>query len=459
MSRVNRREFIKRSSCAIAASVVGANFSENLPALGTDASISRAKSEIEKVRMRNVNIRLVDRRGEPVTNIPVNVTQVRQGFIVGDQLCALDTMFRHGEHDTDHARRWKQKYLEAFNAASVAFHWPDQSVDELEAADPEPNGSRYCVNWATEAGLSVRGHSLFWPIAQAIPASFKVCGVEERRKILESRIRKLVSAYRGKVSIWDVVTEPSMVNGYCDGSDGRPCAKFTEPTTRYIAQLLQWSRQEDSGADLVIRDYGLDADVADASYTMAADSTQRRQNLVKLIKNLREVGVSPNAVALQPYTGRRLEPSAQLRLYDEISTAEVPIHVTGFWCIPEQSREHEKLPQDVRDQILADYAAAHLTCAFSHPNVESFFFWGFMSQAIRWPSLAQCEPTIVYKSVSDLINNQWMTHKKLSTDADGHIQMNGFIGDYVLSWPSGSDTHEASFSIKKSNPVLLTVTS
>jgi hypothetical protein len=109
-----------------------------------------------------------------------------------------------------------------------------------------------------------------------------------------------------------------------------------------------------------------------------------------------------------------------MAFYDEMSTAGVPLTITEFWAninelkkMPRDKIESEEWRslaniekyQDLNEEELAEvrdqYVLNYLTCAFGHPNIDSFYFWGFMGMAVKFKneynSSHEVQP-IFYKS-------------------------------------------------------------
>ena len=58
----------------------------------SDAAVRRARAEIPRIRMRDVELRVVDRSGRPMAGVPFELVQSRHAFPFGDPIWALDEM-------------------------------------------------------------------------------------------------------------------------------------------------------------------------------------------------------------------------------------------------------------------------------------------------------------------------------------------------------------------------------
>ena len=169
------------------------------------------------------------------------------------------------------------------------------------------------------------------------------------------------------------------------------------------------------------------------------------------MQRLGDAGVSPNLMGIQCHTGW-LTPAEQMAFYDEMSEAGIPLTVTEFWANTNElknisdkaiegeewrsfagNKKYENLTEEELEEIRDKYIIDYLTCAFAHPNIDSFYFWGFMNMAVKfkneYDSSHELQP--IYYKVNDLINREWKTKISLKTDHNGQISFRGFCGKYT----------------------------
>ncbi len=174
--------------------------------------VAQARSRIDEVRKRDVELRLVDRAGKPLAGMPVEIVQTANEFKVGDQVGRLGTMRSDGHENTYRAECYRRRFAEALTAANCLCYWterPGSSIPKTEEFEghEELDGFQYCVDWALSEGLAVKGHQLFWSIAKAVPEWLKRYDYQTQMKFLEVRVRRLANRFRGKVTIWDATNE------------------------------------------------------------------------------------------------------------------------------------------------------------------------------------------------------------------------------------------------------------
>lgn len=435
---------------------------------GTDAVLRSARDGIERYRKRDVELRIIDRTGNPISRLPVDVVQLRQAFPFGDQLWRLDRLFRFNQHETDTGFYFKQRFKEVFNAANALCYWterPRNDGPKTEDVQGRQNleGFAYCADWAAAQGLTVKGHPLFWSIPKCIPEWVKRYDAATQMKFAETRIRNIVARFRGKVRMWDAVNEPlweaapqNLPNRHWPHLEPIPVI------ADYIEPVLRWGREEDPDAAYLINDYGMSQDPAGGPRT-AQDGTKvtaafQRKRYIALMRELGERGSPPDAMGLQCHVGGWMTARDQVAFYDEMAGADLPIHITEFWASTKTLEEKGQIPPDEIAAIQADYIENYLTCAFGHPAVEAFFFWGFMNTAVRWGEHSSHELTPLYHRVRDLLNNRWMTRTPLLSDRDGVVRFRGFYGDYALRYALLSGMlSSARFAVNKEGTMPLNI--
>jgi GH35 family endo-1,4-beta-xylanase len=427
-----------------------------------ESIVASARQRIEQVRKRDVRLKIVDRSGKPVARKTFQLVQTRLDFPFGDQMWQLDRLYRFNRQDTDAGRYWKLRFAELFNAANALCYWTERPRNDGPKTEdiqgfPQMDGFHYCVDWAASQGLTVKGHPIFWSIDKAVPDWVKRYPYETQLKFLEVRVRSLVASVRGRVKIWDVVNEPLWEPAFRNLPQRNwPHIEPVAAMADYIEPVIGWARQEDPDACYVLNDYGLEHDSPRGEPLRSADGTLvtaalQRRRMLELLEELAMRKSSPGALGLQTHTGGWQDHASQLAVYDELSAAGLPIHITEFWASTEDLRRRG-LPQAEIDEIQAQFVVNYITCAFSHPVVEAFFCWGLFGHAVEFNAKhSGHELGLVYQRVHDLLHNQWRTRTSVATDADGMTGFRGFLGDYSLRYNLREDQpHGARFTVDNS---------
>jgi GH35 family endo-1,4-beta-xylanase len=428
------------------------------------AALQAARAGIEQHRKGALELQLLGRDGRPLAGQPVALEQTGHAFLFGEQLWALDAMYRDGEEHTGRARAWRRRFREVFNAATNLCYWterPLHDASKTEELQGEPRVENFArtVDWCLANGLTAKGHPLFWSIEKGIPDWVKRYDYATQMKFAEVRVRNLVARFRGRVKVWDATNEalwePALKNlSRREWPHLEPVADMVA----YVAEVLRWCREEDPEACFVVNDYGTENQGPGQPPASPVDGTpvtaaRQRRRFIELAGALGEAGHAPDALGLQSHTGWVNDHREQTEVYDAYAATGLPVHVTEFWA---HAGHLEKLgvPAAEIDALQAEYVANYLTCAFGHPAVEAFFFWGFMGMAIDWKERSGHALRPVFERVRKLIHDDWNTRWEGRADADGRVSLRGFYGDYRLRTvpPGAAHTRGQVFRHERGQP-------
>lgn len=454
---------------------------------GESEVLTQARKNIPKIRQRETVIQLLDKEGSPLKNQEVEVTQKSHQFLFGDNNWKMSAMVRNGMGDSDRLKYFRKRFAEVLNSLNTTVYWTERPRNDAAKTQDFQGEVQWddfdeSVNWALSQGLTVKGHPMYWTVPKAIPEWLARYPYETHMKFVEVRIRNLAARYKNRVKVWDAVNE-MLWEPHPKNLSKRhwPYLETMDNMVDYISKVISWGREEDPDALYTINDYGLsmtknnDLRTKDGIHVTAES---QRKRYVELMQRLGEVGVSPNLMGIQCHTGW-LSPTEQVAFYDEMSTAGIPLTVTEFWAninelkkMPRERVESEEWRslsniekyQDLNDEELEEirdeYVLNYLTCAFGHPNIDSFYFWGFMGMGVEfrndYNSSHEVKP--IFQKVRDLIQKEWNTTLKIKTDRNGRINFNGFCGNYSLKLQKGtSPAIGHTFNIDK-NQMLNSIT-
>jgi len=472
----NRRNFLKATALGLTGAALASPFDvrgnvQQAPFYTSGAnngSMINATEAIRKIRMRDIEIQVVDHVGNPLKNHSVEISLNKHAFLFGDCNPGMDSLFRQGSATAEKLEVYRKVFASTLNAVNSTCYWterPRNNMAKTEAFQGEYklDGFADTVDWGNANGLTVKGHPLFWTVPKAVPDWMSKYDYPTQLKFLEVRLRSMVGRFKGKVKLWDAVNEmlwePALKNL---ASRNWPHLESLDNMAEYISFVLRICREEDPDAKFLLNDYGLeknhnekaqlaandnDPNTAQESGVRAKDGTivnarLQRKRYLELVKRLREMGHSPSAIGLQGHSGA-VTAAEQIAFYDEMAQAGLPLHITEFWAHPNDFGDaFSKQPQKEQDQQIADYVKQFLTNAFAHPAIESFFFWGFMGMATTWPEndSPAYEEKPVLQTIKDLIHKEWHTHEIMNTNSNGIVKLKGFLGDYSLRYGlQGSD--------------------
>jgi endo-1,4-beta-xylanase len=444
-----------------------------LTGAGDNETLQRAKINIPKIRMRDAEIELLNKNGQPLRNMEVNIEQLKHQFLWGDNNWSMATMVRNGQGNSDRLKYYRKRFADILNSLNTTVYWTerprnDGTKTEDIQGDLRLDDFNESVDWANANGLVAKGHPLFWAVPKAIPDWVQKYDWETQKKFIEVRVRNLCARYRGKVKLWDAVNEMLWEAAPKNTALRQwPHVETMENMVEYISPVIKWARSEDPDALYCINDYGLGYsernDMTDQNGNPVNAAIQRKR-LIELTKRLGDAGSPPNLIGDQSRPAW-LMPSAQTAIYDELGETGIPISITEFWAGTNELRspngkkiieseewrtlEGKKTGTEYSDEemqlIRDEFVINFITCAFGHPNIHSFFFWGFMSDAVRFsdPALSNHTMNPIYDKIRDLIHKEWNTRLSIKTDLQGMVRFRGYCGDYSLRIKNGNENAPA----------------
>lgn len=426
--------------------------------------IRSAAGAISEHRMQDAELRLLDREGNPLSG-EVEISQQSSPFLWGDQLWELDRRVRNKTQDQDDCIAWRKMFADLFTSANALHYWTERPENDGPKSEefqgyPQYDHLHWCVDWANSEGLTVKGHPLFWTVPKAVPTWLKRYDYETQLKFLEVRIRTITNRFRGKIKLYDAVNEPLWEPALKNlPSRHWPHVEELHNIADYIGMVLNWAREEDPDALYLVNEYGVmagdDTPLEIIGNTgKAVSPASQLTRLIELLKELQNRGHAPDALGLQSHTGGWGNHAGQMQTYDELySATDLPIHITEFWA-KTGHLEEQGMPQDEIDAHVLEYITNYITCAFGHPAVDSFFFWGTTKQLIRFKDDGGWQLTPIFHGLKKLIHETWRTNTSANADNQGQVKFRGFHGDYQLKLKAGDgETHKFEVQLQKGKDI------
>ena len=389
-------------------------------------------------RRASARLRLLNPDGSPAANLSVKADQTSHQFLFG---CgAFDTvamMKTEDEQEKTLLQERLEKWLALFNYGTLPFYWGRYEPEEGKTAYPETMSA---AKWLRSRDVLVKGHPLCWHTACA-GWLMQYSNEEILRRQLE-RIRRDVGAYRGVISLWDVINEVVIMPVFdrYDNAVTRICRELGRVSL--VKEVFAAAKESDPEAVLLINDFN-----TSPAYE-------------HLIEELLEAGVPISAVGIQSHQHQGYWGLEKLQnVLERFSRFGLPIHFTENTLI-----SGEIMPAHIVDlndwqvdawpsipegeERQAREIAEMYSVLFAHPLVEAITTWDFNDGCwLKAPSGFVREDNSEkpsYAALRDLIHGAWETHITLKTNEDGWIDLEGFKGNYALKTSRGN----ASFSLK-----------
>ncbi|MCC6796946.1 MAG: endo-1,4-beta-xylanase [Candidatus Hydrogenedentes bacterium] len=345
----------------------------------------------------------------------------RHKFLFGCNIFGFDDFESEVENDL-----YKKRFEEVFNYATTGFYWASY---ERERGKPNYAHTDKIVAWCAERGIKLKGHPLLWDHAAAKP---QWANGQPDINTQQKRVREIVGRYKGKIAFWEVVNEPSHVNGVpIDGP-------------------YRWAREADPSARLIINDYEVMANGYPPFF--------------KLLHNAARNAIPFDGIGIQAHEPRtmRFPLDSVKATLDKYATLGKAIHITEFTPTSAGARMTGAKASGVwNEQSQAEYAEQFYTVCFAHPAVAAITWWD-LCDAKSWLKGGgllrhDLSPKPAYETLRRLIKDEWHTKIKGVTNDRGEFQFTGFFGAYdvEIDWGGVKTRSEIEFEKRASSSLQL----
>ncbi|MFC5823795.1 endo-1,4-beta-xylanase [Nonomuraea insulae] len=204
-------------------------------------------------------------------------------FTMGSAFTRPETLGTHGELLAKH-----------FNGVTPGNELKWDATEPREGEFTFTDGD-YLVGFATEHGMTIRGHTLAWH-SQTPDWVFANATKEVLLERLERHVRTLVTRYKGKIAVWDVVNEVVDEN-QPDGLRRSPWYEIAG--LDFIRTAFRVAHEADPAAKLFINDYN-------------TEFPRKREALYALVKRLKDEGVPIDGVGHQLHLNIEQPPASSV---------------------------------------------------------------------------------------------------------------------------------------------------
>lgn len=274
----------------------------------------------------------------------------------------------------------------------------------------------------------VKGHPLCWHTVSA-----KWLLEKTNEEVLENqlaRIRREISAFRGSITLWDVINEVVIMPIF--EKEENAITRLCQQTGRVplVKKVFDMARQMDPNATLLLNDFNT--------------SEQYRQ----LIEDCLAADVPIDVIGIQSHQHQGFWGTDKLyEVLERFASFGMPMHFTentfvsgdlmpphivdlNDWQVPEWPTTPEGEERQAKDLLTM------VDILFDHPQVEAFTSWDFTDGA--WLGApaglvrkdGSRKPS--FEALKQRICNDWHTKLELMTDENGRVTVEGFRGDYEL---------------------------
>ena len=386
-----------------------------------------ALARIETIRKSDLTVQVVDASGKPIPNANVNVQMQRHAFgfgnVVDAQLLGLPeaafpyTRERGGTAITSSwadAQKYRDVVKEHFNTVTFESElrphkWQEMTSDTPLGRQLYTNFAQRAVPWLRSHDIAIRGHYIAWGAIDFNESEREFVGrPQAHRQWLWNHMADVLPQTADYVSEWDTINH---IIGW-----GKHTYEIEYGGYDIYAQLLQEARRLAPDARHSINE----GKVLPNGY--------KREPYKRVIRFLNDHGQAPDTVGFMAHFElTSLTPPVELlSVYDDFGKIAPRLQLSEF-----------DVETGDDEQLQADYYRDVLIATFSHPNFVSIVQWGFWENAHWKPAAALWRRDWSLKPSGqvfvDLVKRQWSTDETATTDAEGHCQVRGFLGDYHIN--------------------------
>ena len=369
----------------------------------------------------------------------VAVKQIRHEFLFGCSEFSV-VPYINGEMAPAAAAQAEKRYdymTGLFNAVTLPFYW---GRFEPERGKPDTARVLKAAQWLKNKGMTLKGHPLCWHTVTA-PWLLDLTNEEILRAQLD-RISRDVTDFKGLIDMWDVINEAVIMPVFDKYDNGVTRICKERGRVKLVMDVFRQARAANQDAVLLINDFD-----TSAAYDI-------------LIEGLLEAGAPIDVIGIQSHMHQGYWGVEKTReILERFSRFGLPLHFTenslvSGTIMPAEivdlnDYKAESWPSTPEGEARqAEETALHYETLFAHPLVKSVTWWSLTDGGwLGAPSGLldrQSDPKPAYRALYRKIKGEWWTGEQiLTTDCNGEIAVNGFLGDYMAV----CDGREISFSM------------
>ena len=400
----------------------------------------RVTTGIEMNRKGWAELSFVDRDGQPVKGVTVEVRQTTHDFRTGANLFMLDEL----ETDEKNAE-YRRLFADAFNMATLPFYWRDLEPEQGKPRFAKDSPRVYrrpapdlCLEYCEANGIEPKCHCLNYDgwspdwLANEVPVI---------RQALVKRFTELSERYSKRIPSWEVTNETLFRNA-CT-------VNFHTP------DLVEWSFHT---ADRLFPNNRLIINEAHCNIWDVFNGT--RSAYYMQIQRALAQGCRIDSIGMQYHMFYRAEeepkqtaifysPEHMYKVLDQYADFHLPIQITEL-TIPAYRWNEED--EDIQAEILKNIYSMW----FSHECMEAIIYWNLVDGYAAFAPQGDMTsgenyyhgglvrfdftPKKSYYLLRDLFKKTWHTETTVTGSEDGRAHFKGFYGEYDLTIHAGEKT-------------------
>jgi endo-1,4-beta-xylanase len=277
---------------------------------------------------------------------------------------------------------YESQFAALFNFATLPLYWasfePQKGKPGFAPVDQRLEG-------CGKHQITAKGHPLSWFHEAGCPKWMEGKPYAEWRTELERRITEIVTRYRGRIKVYDVINE---------AHDWGNVPQFTQEQLLELTKLAaDATHAADPAATRVINNCCLLGEYAASGETYRGKQPHALRTPLQYLRAVKGAGIAYDAIGLQVYY-----PEHDLfeisRMLDRYAALGKPLHVTELGTSSQASRDEISLVKTPTanlwhapwsENIQADWIEQFYTLCYAHPAVEAITWWDFADRGHFWP--------------------------------------------------------------------------
>lgn len=403
-----------------------------------DEILADAKERIAQHRQGDGVITVRGADGKPVPGATVKIEQLRHDFFFG---CNAFMVGRIKEPALE--AEYRRRFAALLNYATLGFYW---NAYESQRGQPNYDYTDKVIEWCRAQNITCKGHPLAWDHPASSP-KWLTDDLAEVERLSTARVREIITRFKGRIDIWDVVNEPADLKRFKNPMNAWAQKLGAAP---YVRLHLEVARKANPQATLLVNDYRVDPP------------------FYKILDELRAGGkLLFDAVGIQSHMHGGGWPLRKVwEVCDRYAKLGVPLHFTETTVVsgprlgPGENWGATTPELEARQ---ADYVTKFYTTLFAHPATQALTWWDF-ADAGAWQGAAagflrkDMSAKPVYDRLHALIKGEWWTKTEGRTNASGEFSTRAFFGTHRLSaqLPDGRAlTRDVDWSRENANRFVL----
>ncbi|MBR2376426.1 MAG: endo-1,4-beta-xylanase [Clostridia bacterium] len=405
---------------------------------------SEISDSINKNRKGDIELTVIDEKGNPIIDKDVEITLTNHEFKHGCNIFLLDEF-----KDEKLNEKYRETFSKYFNLATIPFYWndlePTQGNPRYDINSPKiyrRPAPDLCLEYCNEKGIDAKLHCLFYD--KFIPDWLPKNDMKQMEELYEKRFKEIAERYSGKLYEFEVFNEFLSEPGWQN--------KSIISSKRDIIEWVMNLARKYFKNDLLMCN--------DGNYIPSLAYSKYRHPYFMMLDAAIKGGVKFDKIGIQNHCYLGVSATNQEELEQDILNGPNPTNIfnpekikqgldilTAF-NIPLEITEITipTLGETVEDEeIQADLLELSYSVWFANPLVTGAVYWnmvdGYAYNSPTWNESngrgglfnSDLTPKKSAERLRYLFKEKWHTNLKLKTDKNGKIKFNGFYGDYNLT--------------------------